>query len=178
MWEHIATRYAFGGLKGQGKRGPGRAPQGHANFPQWHEGWSFVAWHHVNFHTAHNKPVFHVDEFDAMLRACLGFVLANREINCPVWEIMPTHVHLIVEDEPSKPLSMIMKHLKGDTSRAFFRNYPDLRHDLYGGHLWARGYYSVAIQTADQYRAARAYIRANRRQAGLSAPAAPNPDTI
>jgi putative transposase len=126
-----------------------------------------MALHHVNFHTVYSKPVFEDEARDGMMRACLPGVLHYHQIICLAWEIMPAHVHMIVEDFPDLSLSTIMKHVKGDTSRASFRAYPGLREDLLGGHLWAKGYYAVAITTHAQFLTVLRYVRTNRTRAGL-----------
>jgi putative transposase len=129
-----------------------------------------LALHHVNFHTLHRKPVFENESYERMMRRCIADVIATRGILCPVWEIMSTHVHFVVEDFADLTRATVMKHLKGDTSRAFFATFPDLRADLDGGHLWQRGYYAVAILTHSQYLATLEYIRLNRARVGLAPP--------
>lgn len=126
-----------------------------------------MALHHVNFHTARNKPVFEVKEYDRMLRACLTDVITDRQILCLAWELMPTHAHIIIQDFDDFPRGTIVKYIKGDTSRAFFRTYPDLRADLLGGHLWADGYSATRITSHRQYLAALEYVRTNRQRAEL-----------
>ena len=126
--------------------------------------------HHVTFHTWHNLPVFENESYDRMMRHCLDDVIAARGILCPAWELLPAHVHLIVEDFTDLPRSVVMKYLKGDTARAFFATFPDLRADLQGGHLWQKGYYAVAIVSHQQYLATVRYVRNNRAQPGLVTP--------
>ncbi len=125
---------------------------------------------HVNFHTWHRRPVFEQEEYDAVLRETLPAALESRGIVCPIWEVMPTHVHLILAEFADLPLSAMLQHLKGATSRVFFATFPDLRADLGGGHLWRQGYFSVAITSHQQYLATAAYIRANRTTVGLQPP--------
>jgi len=127
--------------------------------------------YHVNFHTLGHRPIFEHDEYDAMLRPYLRTVLRARSVLCLAWEIMPTHVHLLIADFPDYHRSNILKHIKGDTARAFFRAFPHLREDLLGGHLWAKGYFFVEVTTHAQLRATVAYIRANRQRADLPPPA-------
>jgi len=125
---------------------------------------------HVNFHTWRNRPVFAQPEFDGMMRRCLPDVLGSRGVLCLAWEIMPTHVHLVVADFPDFSLPAIMKHVKGDTSRAFFACFPDLRADLGDGHLWRKGYYAAAISSHRQYLATVSYVKSNLAAAGLAPP--------
>lgn len=126
--------------------------------------------HHVNFHTVLGKPIFEQDHYDKMMRDSIAAVIKARQLLCPVWEVMPTHVHMIIEDFVDLPRFRIMQYLKGDTSRAFFATYPELRADLLGGHLWAKGYYAVSIVTYAQFNATVQYIRQNRQKAGLLPP--------
>ncbi len=129
-----------------------------------------MALHHVNFHTLHNKSVFEDETYDGMMRICLRDVVRERKIICLAWEIMPTHVHMIVEDFPDLPRPRILQYVKGDTARAFFAMFPHLRADLLGGHLWTKGYYAVRITTHEQFLATLRYIRANRERADLQPP--------
>jgi putative transposase len=128
--------------------------------------------HHVNFHTAHNVPVFEDTAYDAMLRVVLQESLHRHRIVCLRWELLPTHIHLLIQDFPDFPLPKIVQRIKGGSAYAFFKAYPQLREDLFGGHLWAKGYYHVHIATNDQFWATLNYIKTNREHAGLPPPVA------
>ncbi|HXT34664.1 MAG TPA: transposase [Chloroflexota bacterium] len=125
---------------------------------------------HVNFHTLGRRPVFIQEEYDAAMRGLLTDVLDRCRIYCPAWEVMPTHVHLIVQDFDDYPRDRVMQQIKGATAYGFFKQYPSLREDLLGGHLWAKGYFWVEIVSYRQYVATADYIRANRHNAGLEPP--------
>ena len=127
--------------------------------------------YHVNFHTLGRRGIFEDPQYDAMLRTCLPAVLAHRQIVCLAWEIMPTHVHLLLVAFPDYSRAAIMAHIKGDTSRAFFAVFPHLREDLLGGHLWAKGYFWVPVVSQKQCRDTIAYIQHNRERADLLPPA-------
>jgi putative transposase len=132
--------------------------------------------HHVNFHTLGRRPIFEQPEYDLMMRGCLRQVLRERHIVCLAWEVMPTHVHLLVQDFPEFPRSTILKQVKGDTARSFFQHYPHLREDLLGGHLWSKGYFAALVTSHQQCCATIAYIRNNRMQADLPPPIPLLPD--
>lgn len=134
-----------------------------------------MALHHVNFHTARNVPVFEHPDHDAMMRETIATVALERRILVPAWELMPTYVHLIVQDFPDLTRGAILQYLEGDTSRRFFHAYPHLREDLQGGHLWARGYWATCITSHRQFCATIAYVQANRSSAGLTPPAPLDP---
>jgi REP element-mobilizing transposase RayT len=127
--------------------------------------------YHVNFHTLNNAPIFENETYDHMMRGCLRDALREHKILCPAWEVMPTHVHMIVEDFPDLPRATIMRYVKGSTSHAFFSTVPELRGDLLGGHLWTKGYYFASIVTHQRFLATLHYVRTNRQHADLPPPA-------
>ncbi len=129
-----------------------------------------MALYHINFHTLYSKPIFEDEAYDSVMRICLRTVMREHKVLCVGWEVMPTHVHLIVEEFPDQPRSAIIRTVKGGTSYAFFGRYPDLRDDLLGGHLWTKGYYFVAIETHEQLVNTLNYVRSNRQNADLPPP--------
>ena len=56
-------------------------------------------------------------------------------------EVMPDHVHLFVTAHPKFAPVTIIKLMKGITARKLFEQYPDLRKQLWEGHLWNPSYY-------------------------------------
>ena len=54
---------------------------------------------------------------------------------------MPDHVHLCVTAHPKFPPATIVRIMKGITARKLFEQYPDLRKQLWEGHLWNPSYY-------------------------------------
>jgi REP element-mobilizing transposase RayT len=116
-------------------------------------------------------PVFEDAGYDRSIREFIRAVLLKETFICPVWEVMPTHVHAIIGDFADLARGKIVMHLKGATSYAFFARYPFLRDDLLGGHLWSKGYYWVPIESHGQYRATVEYITSNRTRVGLVPPA-------
>ena len=47
------------------------------------------------------------------------------------------HVHMLIEYPPSKPVSEIVRRLKGRTSRMLQREYPELQKRYWGKHFWS-----------------------------------------
>jgi REP element-mobilizing transposase RayT len=129
-----------------------------------------VSLYHVNFHTLGSRPLFEQQDWDSTIRSLIADVLLRHSTLCPAWEVMPTHVHLIVHDFEDLPRSRLIHQLKGATAHGFFGQYPFLRQDLLGGHLWMKGYYWTAITSQRQYRATVDYIRNNRSAADLEPP--------
>ena len=58
-------------------------------------------------------------------------------------EVMPDHVHLFVESDPTRCVAEIVNRLKGYTSRVLRQEYPSLRSRL--PTLWSRSYYAGTV---------------------------------
>jgi putative transposase len=62
------------------------------------------------------------------------------------WEIgalnvQEDHVHLFLSALPSVAPSLIANTLKGITARQVFKQYPEVKQQLWGGSFWSRSYY-------------------------------------
>jgi putative transposase len=69
-------------------------------------------------------------------------------------EVMPDHVHLFVEADPTRCVAEIVNRLKGFTSNGLRREFPSLRSRL--PTLWSRSYYAgsvghVSTATVEKY---------------------------
>ena len=51
------------------------------------------------------------------------------------------HVHLFVGAEPKHSPSRVMQIIKSITSRNIFKEFPEIRKQLWGGELWSDGGY-------------------------------------
>lgn len=60
-------------------------------------------------------------------------------------ECMPDHIHLLVECSPQHFIPDMIKVLKGNSARAIFIANPDLKKQLWGGHLWNPSYFIATV---------------------------------
>lgn len=60
-------------------------------------------------------------------------------------EIMPDHVHMLVDASPKNSLSSMMKGYKGVSARMLFMHHPELKKQLWGGHLWQPSYFACTV---------------------------------
>jgi REP element-mobilizing transposase RayT len=113
-----------------------------------------------------NRPIFEVPEYLALVRTELAAALRTWHICTLAWEVMPTHVHLIVLTFPDLPLGQTMRLIKGRIAHEVLAAAPELRADL-GDHLWQEGYDWVEITSHRQCLNAVRYVRQNRQRGGL-----------
>lgn len=75
----------------------------------------------------------------------MGKNLLNEECGCEIetMEVMPDHIHLFVKGNPTIPIHLIVKNLKGKSSRMLRQEFPSLNTKL--PCLWTRSYYCETI---------------------------------
>ena len=64
------------------------------------------------------------------------------------------YIHLLIEATPTQNIPNIAKQLKGVTARKMFKLHPQIKQQLYGGHLWSPSYFVATTNenTTDQIR--------------------------
>ena len=60
-------------------------------------------------------------------------------------EVMPDHIHLLVDCRPQFFISNMIKIMKGNLARQMFLAHPELKQELWGGHLWNPSYCAVTV---------------------------------
>ncbi len=60
-------------------------------------------------------------------------------------EVMPDHIHLLVDCRPQFYIPDMIKIMKGNLARWLFIRHPDLKKVLWGGHLWNPSYCAVTV---------------------------------
>jgi putative transposase len=67
-----------------------------------------------------------------------GFVI--QEINGDL-----DHIHLLIECKPQHYIPDIIKALKGVSARLLLKQCPELKKQLWGGHLWNPSYFIATV---------------------------------
>jgi len=80
-------------------------------------------------------------------------------------EIMDDHVHLFVSAPPVTSPAAIVKLLKGVSARQLYLKHPELKKQLWKGHIWSSGYYIGTAGTVSA-RSIREYIEGQEKHHG------------
>lgn len=84
-----------------------------------------------------------VDGVETRLKELLP-TIANESGCCiESIEVMPDHIHIFIKGNPTIPIHLIVKNLKGKSSRMLRDEFPQLRKRL--PCLWTRSYYCETI---------------------------------
>ena len=57
-------------------------------------------------------------------------------------EVVEDHIHIFLEAPPRLSPARIVQILKSISAREVFRQFPQLRRQLWGGELWSDGYFA------------------------------------
>ena len=85
-------------------------------------------------------------------------------------EIMPDHVHMLIQLPPTIELTKAVMYLKGGSAKVVRKEFPELEEFLWGDTLWQDGYFIETIGRVDE-RKMRTYIQnQKKKEAGKSSP--------
>ena len=60
-------------------------------------------------------------------------------------EVMPDHIHLLIDASPQFNIPDMIRIMKGVTARKLFLLHPEMKEKLWGGHLWNPSYCVVTV---------------------------------
>ena len=78
------------------------------------------------------------------VRDILRQISFEHELDIISGKVASDHVHMFIAYRPTLQVSKIMQWLKGISSRIMLQEFPHLRKQFWGRHLWARGYLAVS----------------------------------
>lgn len=79
-------------------------------------------------------------------------------------EVAEDHVHIFCSFPPRWSISQVVTRFKSLTARAIFREYPQIKRQLWGGELWEDGYFVRTVGDKVTSEIIRRYIRNHREE--------------
>ena len=64
--------------------------------------------------------------------------------------IQSNHVHLLLAIPATLSIAQVMQYLKGRSSKKLQEEFPHLRREYWGQHMWATGYFCRSVGTVTQ----------------------------
>lgn len=98
--------------------------------------------YHVIFCPKYRRPVL-VNAIASRLKELLAQIAIEIEVEILEMEIMPDHVHLLVEVDPQFGIHRVVKRFKGATSRYLRLEFPELKRRL--PTLWTNSYFVSTV---------------------------------
>ena len=81
------------------------------------------------------------------VRDLIRQIAMEHEIQILSGKVSSDHIHVFISYHPHQQVSKIVQWLKGTSSRVLLQEFPHLRKQLWGRHVWARGYLAVSSGT-------------------------------
>ena len=113
---------------------------------------------HLVWCPKYRRPVLS-GRVDERLKELLTDVATEHGMTIHAMEVMPDHVHLFIEADPTLCVAEIVNRLKGRTSRVLRQEFPSLRTRL--PTLWSRSYFAATVGAVSEA-TVRRYIEAQK----------------
>ena len=107
-------------------------------------GYVYSLQYHLVWCTKYRKQVLK-NGIDAECKKMLYELAEEYKFKILVMEVMPDHIHLLLDCKPQFFISDMIKIMKGNLARQLFLSHPELKQELWGGHLWNPSYCAVTV---------------------------------
>lgn len=97
----------------------------------------YSCYYHVVFCPKYRRKVL-TQPIANRLRTIILEVVAQWQAECVKMEIMPDHVHLLLNCDPQFGIHRLVKYIKGTSSYQLRKEFPELTHRL--PSLWTNSY--------------------------------------
>ena len=98
--------------------------------------------YHVVWCSKYRRPVL-IDQVEQELKRIIQQVAVERQSEIMELEVMPDHVHLLVEVEPQYGIHRLIKQMKGRSSRILRAKFKVLRTRI--PTLWTNSYFVSTV---------------------------------
>ena len=103
--------------------------------------------YHLVWCPKYRRPVL-VKPVDRRLKELLHEKAGELDMTIHTLEVMPDHVHLFLDSDPTLCVAEIVNRLKGFTSHQLRQEFPFLRSRL--PTLWSRSYYAGSVGSVSE----------------------------
>ena len=107
-------------------------------------GYVYSLQYHIVWCTKYRRPVLR-DGADSECRKLLEAIAEEDRFTIVAMEVMPDHVHLLVDVSPQFCIPDMIRIMKGGVARELFLRHPEMKRMLWGGHLWNPSYCVVTV---------------------------------
>ena len=100
--------------------------------------------YHIVFCTKYRKKIITDSVKDSLFQIIISL---SQEMDFKIIGINTDldHIHLLISCKPQHYIPTIVKRLKGTSARLLFKLYPELKKELYGGHMWNPSYFVATV---------------------------------
>jgi len=117
-------------------------------------GYVYSLKYHLVWCTKYRKNILN-GRVESKVKELIEKIAQDHDIIILEMETEGDHIHMLIDCKPQHYLPSIIKAFKGTSARFLFLEYPELREELWGGHLWNPSYFvsTISEHTESQIRA-------------------------
>jgi len=120
--------------------------------------------YHYTFGTYKGKQLLEDKELRAFLKTLFNEIAKEKGFEIIECEILTDHVHMLIEQGYQITTSVVMKFIKGISSRRLFQKYPTNRFEI--RKLWGRSFNARKISNEQKEQVVQ-YIKSQRNKNGI-----------
>jgi putative transposase len=117
---------------------------------QYHLVWCVKYRHKILFGNIENR-----------LKELIYQIALDNDFEIIEMETDKDHIYLLISCKPQHYIPNIVKALKGNSARFLFKEFPELKSKLWGGHLWNPSYFINTIGDTNEEQI-KAYIQSQK----------------
>ena len=123
-------------------------------------GYVYTIQYHIVWCTKYRHKILQ-GKVETSLKEIIQKIAEDNKFRIEEMEIDLDHVHLLIDCSPQHYIPNMVKALKGVSARLLFKAHPEIKRQLWGGHLWNPSYFvaTVSENTEEQIRA---YIKGQK----------------
>src|SRR4030088_2747094 len=106
---------------------------------------------HLVWITKYRRPALQ-GEVATRVRDLIRDICGQHELSIMKGHVSKDHVHLLISLPPQVTISRLMQWLKGRTAHHLLAEFPHLKKQFWGRHLWARGYFCCSSGNGRRHR--------------------------
>jgi putative transposase len=99
--------------------------------------------YHLIWTTKYRKPIM-TGKVGNRVRDLIREICQTFSVQILRGHVSSDHIHIFISAPPQLSVSRLAQYLKGKTSRKLLSEFPHLKKQFWGQHLWSRGYYAVS----------------------------------
>ena len=107
-------------------------------------GYVYSLQYHIVWCTKYGRKVLR-DGIDLECKDLLTGIAEEYGFEILAMEVMPDHIHLLLDVSPQFCIPDMLRIMKGSLARKLFVKYPALKEQLWKGHLWNPSYCIVTV---------------------------------
>ena len=89
-------------------------------------------------------------------------IAGQYDITIEEMEVSPDHIHIFCSFPPRYSIAQVVTRFKNLSARAIFREYPEVKRQLWGGEFWEDGYFARTVGDKVTAEVIRKYIQHHR----------------